>query len=87
MSSQYSYIIVARPEPSVTLITLNRPKALNALCSPLFTELNHAFLEADADDTVGAMVLTGSEKAFAGASADAELLASGLLCICSGGGH
>ncbi|KAJ6558507.1 enoyl-CoA hydratase [Mycena vulgaris] len=65
MSSQYSYILVARPEPSVALITLNRPKALNALCSPLFTELNQAFLEADADDTVGAIVLTGSEKAFA----------------------
>lgn len=66
MSSQYNYILVARPEPAVVLITLNRPKALNALCSPLFAELNQAFLEADADDSVGAMVLTGSEKAFAG---------------------
>lgn len=65
MSSQYNYILVARPEPAVVLITLNRPKALNALCSPLFAELNQAFLEADADDSVGAMVLTGSEKAFA----------------------
>ncbi|KAJ7497069.1 ClpP/crotonase-like domain-containing protein [Mycena latifolia] len=61
----YNYILVARPEPNVALITLNRPKALNALCSPLFTELNQAFLEADADDAVGAIVLTGSERAFA----------------------
>ncbi|KAJ6602189.1 enoyl-CoA hydratase [Mycena sp. CBHHK59/15] len=65
MSSRYSYILVTRPEPAVALITLNRPKALNALCSPLFVELNQAFQEADADDTVGAMVLTGSERAFA----------------------
>ncbi|KAJ7039149.1 enoyl-CoA hydratase [Mycena alexandri] len=64
-SSNYEYIIVARPEPAVALITLNRPKALNALCSPLFAELNKALLEVDADDAIGAVVLTGSEKAFA----------------------
>ncbi|EDR09131.1 enoyl-CoA hydratase [Laccaria bicolor S238N-H82] len=62
---QYNFILVSRPEPSVVLVTLNRPKALNALSSPLFQELNQALEEADKDDTVGAMVLTGSEKAFA----------------------
>ncbi|KAF5320746.1 hypothetical protein D9619_001360 [Psilocybe cf. subviscida] len=61
----YEYILVSRPEPSVVLVTLNRPKALNALCSPLFQELNEALKEADEDDSVGAMVLTGSERAFA----------------------
>ena len=71
MSSQYNYILVARPEPNVALITLNRPKALNALSSPLFAELNQAFREVDADDAVGAIVLTGSEKAFAGGSQNA----------------
>jgi enoyl-CoA hydratase len=65
--TDYNYIIVARPEPRVALITLNRPKALNALCSPLFSELNHALIEVDNDDAIGAVVLTGSEKAFAGA--------------------
>jgi len=65
MSSQYNYILVARPEPNVALITLNRPSAFNALSSPLFAELNQAFREVDADDAVGAIVLTGSEKAFA----------------------
>ncbi|KAJ7287768.1 enoyl-CoA hydratase [Mycena rebaudengoi] len=67
MSSQpeYNYILVSRPEPTVALITLNRPKALNALSSPLFAELNQAVKQADEDDTVGALVLTGSEKAFA----------------------
>jgi enoyl-CoA hydratase len=63
---QYNLILVSRPEPSVVLVTLNRPNALNALSSPLFQELNQALEEADKDDTVGAMVLTGSEKAFAG---------------------
>ncbi|KAJ2931308.1 hypothetical protein H1R20_g5845, partial [Candolleomyces eurysporus] len=62
---QYENIIVSRPEPNVVLVQLNRPKALNALSSPLFKELNQALFEADQDDTVGAMVLTGSEKAFA----------------------
>jgi enoyl-CoA hydratase len=49
-------------------VTLNRPKSLNALSSPLFKELNQALEDADKDDSVGAMVLTGSEKAFAGLS-------------------
>ncbi|KIM45091.1 hypothetical protein M413DRAFT_441755 [Hebeloma cylindrosporum] len=67
MSSErsYEYIVVSRPEPSVLLVTLNRPKFLNALSSPLFKELNHALEAADKDDSVGAMVLTGSERAFA----------------------
>lgn len=64
-SSQYEFILTSRPEPGVTLITLNRPKVLNALCSPLFVELNKAVVEADNDDSVGAIVLTGSERAFA----------------------
>ncbi|KAF9453922.1 enoyl-CoA hydratase [Macrolepiota fuliginosa MF-IS2] len=64
-NNNYEYIITSRPEPNVLLIQLNRPKALNALCSPLFRELNQALKDADKDDTVGAMVLTGSERAFA----------------------
>jgi enoyl-CoA hydratase len=63
---QYNYILTSRPEPAVALITLNRPKALNALSSPLFKELNQALADADNDSSVGAIVLTGSEKAFAG---------------------
>lgn len=66
MSTSYTNILASRPDPSVALITLNRPKALNALSSPLFLELNQAMAEADADAQVGAIVLTGSDKAFAG---------------------
>ena len=50
---------------SVGLITLNRPKALNALNSEVMHEVVAATRAFDADDAVGAMVLTGSEKAFA----------------------
>ena len=65
-AKQYENILVSRPEPGVVLVQLNRPKALNALSSALFKELNEAMAIADQDETVGAMVLTGSEKAFAG---------------------
>ncbi|GLB37306.1 putative enoyl-CoA hydratase isomerase family protein [Lyophyllum shimeji] len=64
-TTEYNYILTSRPEPAVALITLNRPKALNALCSPLFAELNQALREADADSSVSAIVLTGSGRAFA----------------------
>ncbi|CAD1471688.1 unnamed protein product, partial [Heterotrigona itama] len=50
---------------NVGLITLNRPKALNALCNKLMTELNDAVAKFDTDDSVSAIILTGSEKAFA----------------------
>ena len=44
---------------------MHRPRALNALSSALFVELNDAFRKFDEDGTTGAIVLTGSEKAFA----------------------
>lgn len=50
---------------NVGLITLNRPKALNALCNQLMSELNEAIQKLDKDDNVGAIVITGNEKAFA----------------------
>ena len=49
----------------VGLVTLNRPKALNALSSELVAELNDALDELDADEQIGAIVITGSERAFA----------------------
>jgi len=53
------------------LITLNRPKAMNALSPELMRELGHALDAFAADDNIGAIVITGSEKAFA-AGADIE---------------
>ncbi len=49
----------------VGLLTLNRPKALNALNDQLMDELGEALLAFDADEAIGAMVVTGSDKAFA----------------------
>ena len=60
----YETILVETRGP-VGLITLNRPKALNALSDQLVTELGQALDALEADDSVGAIVVTGSEKAFA----------------------
>jgi enoyl-CoA hydratase len=57
------------------LITLNRPKQLNALNDQLMDELGAALLAFDADPTIGCMVITGSEKAFA-AGADIGAMAT-----------
>jgi len=56
------------------LITLNRPKQLNALNDALMDELGAALLAFDADDSIGCIVVTGSEKAFA-AGADISAMA------------
>ena len=57
--------IIVETRDSVGLITLNRPNALNALSTPLVRELAAALTAFEADAEIGAMVLTGSEKAFA----------------------
>jgi enoyl-CoA hydratase/carnithine racemase len=57
--------ILTSQKGRVAVVTLNRPKALNALNSALMKELNEALREYDSDDSVGAIVVTGSEKAFA----------------------
>ena len=49
----------------VALITLNRPKVLNALDDALMNELGEALAKADADEGIGAIVIAGGEKAFA----------------------
>ena len=51
---------------NVGFIQLNRPKALNALCDQLMAELQDALDDFETDKNVGAIVITGSEKAFAG---------------------
>jgi enoyl-CoA hydratase len=60
----YNDIIVER-KGRVGVITFNRPKALNALCDQLVAELGQALDEFEGDDAIGAILLTGSEKAFA----------------------
>ncbi|KAJ1939920.1 putative enoyl-CoA hydratase, mitochondrial [Linderina macrospora] len=58
-------MIKTETQGRVAIITLNRPKALNALCSELFHEINDALARFDNDSGIGAIVLTGSERAFA----------------------
>ena len=65
MSDQpYENILIETRGP-VGLITLNRPQALNALNTALIKDLNCALAGFEADDAIGCIVITGSEKAFA----------------------
>ncbi len=57
--------ILVETRGRVGLVTLNRPKALNALNDALMNELGDALAKFDADDGIGAMVISGSDKAFA----------------------
>jgi enoyl-CoA hydratase len=78
MRMAYDNILVER-RGKVCLIVLNRPQALNALSRGLVADLNAALDEAEADDSVGAIVLTGSEKAFAAGADIREVAAAGFV--------
>lgn len=80
LKESYENILVSQHDPSeptkeghlsVGLITLNRPKALNALNDALFADLLHATNALNANDRIGSIVITGKGKAFA-AGADIE---------------
>ncbi|CDW76121.1 enoyl-hydratase [Stylonychia lemnae] len=62
---KFENILFEKREGGVGYVQLNRPKALNALCDGLFTELIQILKEMDNDPEVGCIILTGSEKAFA----------------------
>ncbi len=70
----YENIIVERKD-GVGVITLNRPKAMNALSAALMDELRRALIDLEGEDEIGCMVITGSEKAFA-AGADIKEMQS-----------
>ena len=70
---EYQTIIVETKE-KVGVITLNRPKALNALNDQLMDELGVALSAFDQDQNIGCIIITGSEKAFA-AGADISAMA------------
>ena len=67
--------ILVETHDGVGLIRLNRPQALNALNAALIAELGQALAQFDQDQKIGAIVITGSEKAFA-AGADIKEMAS-----------
>lgn len=82
----YEYIKTDKvgSKTNIGLITLNRPKALNALCDDLMTEVAKALDVFEKDNQVGAIVITGSEKAFA-AGADIKQMQNYTYSQCIGG--
>ena len=74
MTEVYANLVVSR-QGRVGIAQLNRPQALNALNGELMDELVSALQAFDADESIGCIVITGSEKAFA-AGADIKQMAS-----------
>ena len=70
----YETIEVRTEAGKVGVVTLNRPKQLNALNDQLMDELGAALKGFDGDDTIGCIVVTGNDKAFA-AGADISAMA------------
>ncbi|KZS16779.1 Enoyl-CoA hydratase [Daphnia magna] len=82
----YQHIIVEKQgaKTNVGVITLNRPKALNALCDALMREVSDALDDLEKDKDVGAVIITGSEKAFA-AGADIKEMQNNTFAHVYGG--
>lgn len=74
-------LIVQPPEKGVSLITLHRPEALNALSTELLGELAEALDLAEGDSAIGAVVITGSRKAFAAGADITEMAERDLVGI------
>jgi enoyl-CoA hydratase len=72
--AEYQYVLVERDGP-VGVVTLNRPEALNALATPVVSDMVAALEAFDADDEIRAIVLTGGPKVFA-AGADLKEMSS-----------
>ena len=79
LKESYDHILAERRFPEnnddvvgggVGIVTLHRPKALNALCDALFEDLMHAVTAFEEDDDIGCIVITGSGKAFAAGETD-----------------
>lgn len=73
-TKQHIIVDTVGEQKNVGLIQLNRPKALNALCSPLMDEVEDALNYFDSTEQIGCVVITGSDKAFA-AGADIKEMA------------
>ncbi len=75
----YENITAEKKDDGVALITLNRPDALNALNDALISELGDAIDGYEADDDIGCIVITGSEKAFAAGADIKEMQAKSYM--------
>ena len=79
----YQNIIVEK-KGRVGVVTLNRPKALNALCDALIQELGRALDDFEADHHIGAIVITGSDKAFAAGADIKEMQSKSYMDVYNG---
>lgn len=77
--------IIVEHTGAVALLRLNRPKALNALNAQLMQELSQALASLDGDDTIGAIVITGNDKAFAAGADIKEMQDLGYMDAYMGG--
>jgi enoyl-CoA hydratase len=77
----YENIILEKKETGVGLIQLNRPEAMNALNAALVEELSHALDNLEADRDIGAIVITGNEKAFAAGADIKEMQSSSFMDV------
>ncbi|MDB5394436.1 MAG: enoyl-CoA hydratase [Rhodospirillales bacterium] len=77
--------ILVETHGAVGLIRLNRPKALNALCDALMKELSQALDTFEKDDAIGAMVLTGNDRAFAAGADIKEMVGLDYMDVYLGG--
>lgn len=86
-TSKYQYLLVdiKGKDSNVALVQLNRPKALNALCNGLMTELATVLQTLDQDKKIGCIVLTGSTRAFAAGADIKEMQNNTLSQVVSGG--
>jgi enoyl-CoA hydratase len=73
----YNNILVEK-EGHLAIMTINRPKALNALNDETLTEIDHAFKEMMADDQTRVLIITGAEKAFVAGADIGELMKADL---------
>src|SRR5947209_235239 len=72
-------LIIVESKGAVGIITLNRPKMLNALSFGVFREIAAAIEDLEADDKVGCILITGSEKAFAAGADIKEMQPKGFI--------
>lgn len=81
MTEMSDPVVLVQRRERVGIITLNRPSALNALNTQLVSELVAATSELDADEGIGAIVIAGSERAFAAGADIKEMLTKGYPAI------
>ena len=79
----YETILTELPAEGVGLVRLNRPQALNALNSTLTREIFDALEDFDRDNSIGCMILTGGDKAFAAGADIKEMVDQSAVAMMS----